>query len=77
EDCPYHLARDSLILTEEIFAPLLPIITVDKVEDSFEIINSGTKPLAAYLFTYNEKLKKQFVMSVSAGGMVVNDTTVH
>ncbi|KAL5776905.1 hypothetical protein ACOSP7_009831 [Xanthoceras sorbifolium] len=69
--------RDSLIMSEEIFGPLLPILTVDKIEDSFGIINSGTKPLAAYLFTNNKKLRQQFVMNVSAGGLVVNDTTLH
>ncbi|GLU01070.1 hypothetical protein SLE2022_183960 [Rubroshorea leprosula] len=70
--------RDSLIMNEEIFGPLLPIITVDKVEDSFNVINSsGTKPLAAYLFSNNKKLKEQFVVTVSAGGLVVNDTAVH
>lgn len=50
---------------------------VEKVEDSFDIINSGSKPLAAYLFTNNKKLKEQFVMSVSSGGVVINDTVVH
>lgn len=69
--------RDSLIMSEEIFGPLLPILTVDKIEDSFDIINSGTKPLAAYLFTNNKKLKQQFVATVSAGGLVINDTAVH
>ncbi|XWS21646.1 hypothetical protein CRYUN_Cryun30bG0072200 [Craigia yunnanensis] len=70
--------QDSLIMNEEIFGPLLPIILVDKVEDSFDVINSsGTKPLAAYLFTNNKKLKEKFVATVSAGGLVVNDTTVH
>ncbi|XP_022132142.1 aldehyde dehydrogenase family 3 member H1 isoform X2 [Momordica charantia] len=69
--------RDSLIMTEEIFGPLLPILTVDKVEDSFEIVNSGTKPLAAYLFTNNKKLKERFVACISAGGVVINDTTLH
>ncbi|TXG53001.1 hypothetical protein EZV62_022170 [Acer yangbiense] len=69
--------RDSLIMNEEIFGPLLPILTVDKIEDSFDIINSGTKPLAAYLFTNNKKLRQQFVSIVSAGGLVVNDTTLH
>ncbi|XP_062157991.1 aldehyde dehydrogenase family 3 member H1 isoform X1 [Alnus glutinosa] len=69
--------RDSTIMNEEIFGPLLPIITVEKVEDSVDIINSGTKPLAAYLFTNNKKLKEHFVMAVSAGGMVVNDTVIH
>lgn len=50
---------------------------VEKVENSFDVINSGTKPLAAYLFTDNKKLKEQFVMSVSAGGLLINDTVIH
>lgn len=50
---------------------------VDKLEDSFEIVNSGTKPLAAYLFSNNKKLKEQFVACISAGGVVINDTTIH
>jgi aldehyde dehydrogenase (NAD+) len=50
---------------------------VRKIEDSFDMINSGTKPLAAYLFTNNKKLKEQFVMSVSAGGVVINDIAMH
>ncbi|KAF2296712.1 hypothetical protein GH714_001380 [Hevea brasiliensis] len=69
--------QDSLIMNEEIFGPLLPIILVNKIEESFDLINSGTKPLAAYLFSNKKKLKEQFVMSVSAGGLVINDTTVH
>ncbi|KAM7260424.1 hypothetical protein ACFE04_016165 [Oxalis oulophora] len=67
---------NSLIMKEEIFGPLLPIITVDKIEESFGIVNAGTKPLAAYLFTNNDKLKEQFVSTISAGGLVVNDTTL-
>ncbi|XP_065881662.1 aldehyde dehydrogenase family 3 member H1 [Euphorbia lathyris] len=68
---------DSMVMNEEIFGPLLPIVMVNKIEESFDLINSRTKPLAAYLFTNKKKLKEQFVMSVSAGGLVVNDTTVH
>ncbi|KAK7282716.1 hypothetical protein RIF29_11705 [Crotalaria pallida] len=81
--------RDSLIMSEEIFGPLLPILTVgfeiiclfafkvNKLEECVDIINSGTKPLAIYLFTTNKKLKEQFVMTVSAGGLVVNDVVFH
>lgn len=50
---------------------------VEKVENSFDVINTGTKPLAAYLFTDNKKLKEQFVMAVSAGGLLINDTVIH
>eukprot|EP00262_Sarcandra_glabra_P002053 TRINITY_DN122_c0_g2_i1.p1 TRINITY_DN122_c0_g2~~TRINITY_DN122_c0_g2_i1.p1 ORF type:complete len:514 (-),score=85.21 TRINITY_DN122_c0_g2_i1:42-1526(-) len=68
---------DSLIMNEEIFGPLLPVITVDNVEDSFNIINSKSKPLAAYLFTKDKKLEKEFVRNVSSGGMLINDAIIH
>lgn len=69
--------EDSLIMKEEIFGPLLPILTVQNLEDSFAMINSRSKPLAAYCFTNNEKLKKEFVRNISAGGLLINDTTIH
>ncbi|CAN4097738.1 unnamed protein product [Withania somnifera] len=69
--------EDSLIMKEEIFGPLLPIITVNKVEDSIHFIKAREKPLAAYLFTRNKKLEEEFIMNVSAGGLLINDTTLH
>ncbi|KAF7130333.1 hypothetical protein RHSIM_Rhsim10G0128400 [Rhododendron simsii] len=69
--------EDSLIMEEEIFGPILPILTVENFEDSFAVINSRSKPLAAYLFTNNEELKKDFVKNISSGGMVINDTILH
>lgn len=68
---------NSLIMTEEIFGPLLPIITVQKMEEALEVVSSLPKPLAAYLFTKNKKFERQVVASISAGGMVVNDTSLH
>ena len=47
------------------------------MEQSFDLINSKPKPLAAYLFSNNEQLKTKFVNNVSAGGMLVNDTILH
>ncbi|CAN6457847.1 unnamed protein product [Victoria cruziana] len=68
---------DALIMKEEIFGPLLPIITVEKIEDSFDIIKSHPKPLAAYLFTKDKRIEKMFVEQISAGSMLVNDTVLH
>ena len=56
---------------------LLCFDKVDRLEESFNIINSRPKPLAAYLFTNNKKLKEKFVGDVSAGGLLINDTTLH
>lgn len=65
------------MMQEEIFGPLLPVITVQKIEDGFQVIRSKPKPLAAYLFTNSTELQKQFVQNVSAGGMTINDTVLH
>ncbi|KAL9144669.1 hypothetical protein ABFS82_14G310800 [Erythranthe guttata] len=69
--------EDSLIMNEEIFGPLLPIVTVNKIEDSFGAINAKGKPLAAYLFTNDKTLKEEFVRSVSAGAIAINETALH
>ncbi|KAL3641252.1 hypothetical protein CASFOL_016220 [Castilleja foliolosa] len=69
--------QDSLIMNEEIFGPLLPIITVPKIEDSIGLIISKEKPLAAYIFTNDKKLKQDFIRNVSAGGMCINETNLH
>jgi hypothetical protein len=50
---------------------------VEKIEESFDLINAKPKPLAAYLFTKNKKLQEEFVANVPAGGMLVNDTALH
>nr|KJB75339.1 hypothetical protein B456_012G037500 [Gossypium raimondii] len=66
--------EDSMIMQEEIFGPLLPIITVERLEDSFAMINRKPKPLAAYLFSDDEQIKRKFVQNICAGGMAINDT---
>ncbi|XP_059432049.1 aldehyde dehydrogenase family 3 member H1-like isoform X1 [Corylus avellana] len=68
---------DSQIMQEEIFGPLMPILTVENLKDSFEVIKSKSKPLAAYLFTNDVQLKKDFVQNISSGGMLINDTILH
>jgi aldehyde dehydrogenase (NAD+) len=69
--------EDAMVMQEEIFGPILPIITVDNIEDCYGIIKSRPKPLAAYLFTNNEQLKKDYVDKISSGGMLINDAVVH
>lgn len=67
---------ESLLMTEEIFGPLLPIITVKKIEDSIEFISERPKPLAIYAFTKNEHLKQRIIAETSSGSITFNDTMV-
>lgn len=50
---------------------------VNKIDDGIDFINTKSKPLAAYLFTNNKKLKEEFVSNISAGAVVINDVTLH
>ncbi|CAI9106440.1 OLC1v1005595C2 [Oldenlandia corymbosa var. corymbosa] len=67
---------DATIMTEEIFGPLLPIITVEKIEDSIQFIKSRPKPLAIYAFTKNEAFKKRLQSETTSGSIVFNDTII-
>ncbi|KAG5534608.1 hypothetical protein RHGRI_022659 [Rhododendron griersonianum] len=64
---------DSEIMTEEIFGPLLPIITLTNIQDSIEFINSRPKPLALYAFTKNEAFKQRILTETSSGSLTFND----
>ncbi|XP_021894165.1 aldehyde dehydrogenase family 3 member F1-like [Carica papaya] len=67
---------DAEIMTEEIFGPLLPIISVKKIEDSIDFLNIRPKPLAIYAFTKNETLKKRIISETSSGSVVFNDAII-
>ncbi|KAI9109647.1 hypothetical protein K1719_019277 [Acacia pycnantha] len=67
---------NSPIMTEEIFGPLLPIITVNKIQESIEFINSKPKPLAIYAFTKDETFKRTILSETSSGSVTFNDTLV-
>lgn len=69
--------EDAAVMQEEIFGPILPIVTVNDIEKSFRVIKSKPKPLASYLFTNNEMLKEKFVDNISSGGILINDTIIH
>ncbi|KAL0389340.1 UNVERIFIED_CONTAM: Origin of replication complex subunit [Sesamum calycinum] len=67
---------NSGIMSEEVFGPLLPIITLERIEDSIEFINSMPRPLAIYAFTNSEGLKKKLSSRTSSGSIVFNDAII-
>jgi aldehyde dehydrogenase (NAD+) len=60
------------LMTDEIFGPVLPILTVANLDAAIAFVNSRPKPLAAYLFTKARATRERFVKEVPAGGMLVN-----
>ncbi|XP_016480390.2 aldehyde dehydrogenase family 3 member F1 [Nicotiana tabacum] len=67
---------DAEIMIEEIFGPLLPIITLNNIEESIQFINSRPKPLAIYAFTKNDSLKEKILQETSSGSLTFNDAMV-
>lgn len=65
------------IMQEEIFGPILPILTYTDLSEVFKKIQSQAKPLSAYLFTQSSSDKKQFVEHLSFGGGCINDVLLH
>ena len=70
---------DSKIMREEIFGPLLPVMSYSTTEEAISIINSDNlrKPLALYIFSKDRTMIDTVTSSVSSGGVVVNDTIFH
>jgi aldehyde dehydrogenase (NAD+) len=68
---------DSPVMKEEIFGPILPILTYKNETEIDTIISSFEKPLALYIFTENHAFSKQIIEKYSFGGGCINDTIVH
>ena len=64
-------------MQEEIFGPILPILTYDKPDDAIRFIREREKPLALYLFTESKAFEKRILQEVSFGGGCINDTIIH
>jgi len=72
-----NVSASSRIMEEEIFGPILPIISYKSTSEAVSIVNSKPKALALYLFTNSTKLEKQILSETSAGGVCVNDCGIH
>lgn len=68
---------DSVSMQEEIFGPILPILTYSSEDEIESIITSYEKPLSLYVFSSNRLFAKNIIQKYSFGGGVINDTVVH
>lgn len=65
------------VMQEEIFGPVLPVLSFTDLDEILREILKREKPLAAYLFTTNEEQKSNFLKTISFGGGCINDTVMH
>jgi aldehyde dehydrogenase (NAD+) len=71
-----NVMPEDLIMQEEIFGPILPILTYENIDQALDYINENDKPLAFYYFGENKKAK-EILQKVTSGGACINDTLMH
>ncbi|GAA2222740.1 aldehyde dehydrogenase family protein [Herbiconiux moechotypicola] len=64
-----HVARDSAVMQQEIFGPILPIVRVADLDDAIALIRAGEKPLALYAFTSSKTTAKRILTETSSGAV--------
>lgn len=72
-----NVTWDDPVMKEEIFGPIMPILTYDSTEELKEILQSQPHPLAFYLFSENKKTINTLMEECQFGGGCVNDTIIH
>lgn len=72
-----NVPLNSKVMEDEIFGPLLPIVTYKTLDEAIEIVNSKPKPLALYIFTKKNGTAKYVLKRTSSGGAVINDVMLH
>lgn len=73
----YNCPTDSVAVREEIFGPILPIVTYADHAQAIDYVNDRPRPLALYLFTHNKTLQEQVLHGTISGGVTVNGCIYH
>ena len=73
----HNINWDDNVMQDEIFGPILPVLTFKNFNEALLTICEKDKPLAAYLFTKNSEEKEQFKSKISFGGGCINDVVMH
>ena len=70
-------APDDPVMSDEIFGPILPIITVGSTDEAVAFVNARPKPLALYVFTASQDVGRELVDRMPSGGAVINHIAMH
>ena len=72
-----NIGWDDAVMGEEIFGPVLPVLTFEMVDEVIETVNSHDRPLALYLFSSNKKTVRRITSRCQFGGGCINDVIIH
>jgi acyl-CoA reductase-like NAD-dependent aldehyde dehydrogenase len=67
----------SSLMCEEIFGPLLPLVTYDNIDEAIDYVNARARPLALYYFGHDRNEQESILNRTVAGGVSVNETIMH
>ena len=65
------------VMQEEIFGPILPVVTYDGLDDAIAYVNARPRPLALYFFGADKDSQRLIVDRTTSGGVLINDTILH
>jgi aldehyde dehydrogenase (NAD+) len=68
---------DDAVMADEIFGPVLPVITIESVSAAIDFVNRRPKPLALYVFSSSRRLARNLIDRIPSGGAVVNHVAMH
>ncbi|UAL44626.1 coniferyl aldehyde dehydrogenase [Shewanella inventionis] len=68
---------DMLLLQDEIFGPLLPIIAYQDISEAIGYVNQRDRPLALYIMSFDNKTQQHILQQTHSGGVCINDTVFH
>lgn len=78
---PLHIVQqhndDMKVMQEELFGPILPVVSYRTLEDAASYVNDRDRPLALYIFTYDKSEQQYILDNTHAGGVSINDTLMH
>ncbi len=72
-----HVQLDSRVMQEEIFGPVLPIVTYKNLDEAIRIIHSKPKALALYIFSTSSSVQQKILSETSSGAACINDSAIH
>lgn len=72
-----NVTGEDAVMQEEIFGPVLPVITYKNIKEAVKFIEDRPHPLALYIFSNKKEVQKLFTQKVAFGGGCINDTVLH
>ena len=73
----HNVSFDDNVMEDEIFGPILPVISYNDLDEMIAYVKSRPRPLSCYVYTENKKQKRKILHEISFGGGAVNDSIMH